>query len=120
MSAVNPTHIIAEHAVKYTEFGDVAVCMCGGRFFDDTSDYTQADEDRGVVRHSQHLVSKLSDAGYSIVPAESAWTLSRAQALAFGTERMNSGDVEYSRGYNTAVDSFRDVLRVADVEGEKP
>ena len=69
---------------------------------------------------AEHVVSALSDAGYTIMPAEEAWTLSRAQSLAFGTERMDSGDVEYSRGYNTAVDSFRDILRVADVEGERP
>lgn len=93
---MNPTHIVTEAMI------DV-----------DCSTWT-------APQIAAHVVSKLTDAGYSIMPAESAWTLSRAQSLAFGTERMDSGDVEYSRGYNTAVDCFRDVLRVADVEGEKP
>lgn len=46
--------LLAEHAVAYVEHDDVAVCTCGRRFHDDTSDYIKRE---GIVSHAEHLAS---------------------------------------------------------------
>ena len=58
MSTPNPTHIIAGHHVRWwskTQGHSYAWCWCGEEF-------------ASVEIHAEHVVSKLTDAGYSIMP----------------------------------------------------
>lgn len=60
MSTPNPTHIIAGHHVRWwskTQGHSYAWCWCGEEF-------------ASVEIHAEHVVSKLTDAGYSIVETE--------------------------------------------------
>ncbi|OZE04352.1 hypothetical protein CH249_25810 [Rhodococcus sp. 05-2255-3B1] len=75
MSTVNPTHIIAEHraqlvhahAHSLTSVGATMnlECLCGG--FATAGPYSV---DEMYALHAAHVVSKLTDAGYSIVETE--------------------------------------------------
>lgn len=59
--------LLAEHAVRSTATDDVAVCTCGRRFHSDTAEYTQLDEDRGIVRHAAHVAGVVS-ASFAVTP----------------------------------------------------
>ncbi len=73
VSAGNPTHIIAEHALRKAAWlirEDAPVrwvaCVCGWEVKVDPTDEDTESHLRRI--HAAHVVSKLTDAGYSIVP----------------------------------------------------
>ncbi|MBM7280340.1 hypothetical protein JTZ10_21585 [Gordonia rubripertincta] len=58
MSVPSLESLLAQHAVKYVEIDDVALCMCGQRFHDNTS---PNDQREGVMSHSDHLASVIRE-----------------------------------------------------------
>ena len=71
MSAPNPTHIIAEHHAEHGDAGSQQVpgCRCGWQ--GEVLEHPPWHPIPGVADtlHAAHVVSRLADAGYSIVPS---------------------------------------------------
>lgn len=69
MSTPNPTHIIAEHHAEHGEAGSQQIpgCWCGWQ--GEVLEHPPWNPIPGVADalHAAHVVSKLTDAGYSIV-----------------------------------------------------
>ncbi|MFC8182431.1 MbcA/ParS/Xre antitoxin family protein [Rhodococcus sp. NPDC057297] len=65
------TALLAEHAVRSTATEDVVVCTCGRLFHSDTAEYTQLDEDRGIVRHAAHVAGVVT-ASFAVTPLRDA------------------------------------------------
>ena len=122
MSTPNPTHIIAVHWYMFIPVAGVASIECDCGKFRTAGPYS-IDEMREL--HAAHVVSKLTDAGYSIMKREA---LARAMYLDQARRHVHPAD-ELSPGKMWDGNFFSrkalwlaeaDRILAAAAEGERP